>query len=202
MEYAYECEDGDRIVVTQDPSGSMRCGIGSTVWDCALVLCKYLEKHPEQVKDKVVLDLSAGVGLAGLVALKLGAKAVFWSEDDQDSQILSLLRSNVPPESASSVFPLRWGNQPQMDALLSASRGFDLILASDLVCWPEFTSALSSTLSYMGATTLLCFERRSTCPTDLYSDLLSRLAYSTIPQKDMHPNYVSSEIELVLVHTK
>ncbi|KAH9256512.1 hypothetical protein BASA81_005427 [Batrachochytrium salamandrivorans] len=52
-------------------------GSGLTVWDCAFVLAKYLEKQaPGLVEGKSVLELGAGTGLVGLAAHFLGAKQV------------------------------------------------------------------------------------------------------------------------------
>jgi hypothetical protein len=208
MQYRYECEDGAILEVVHDPSGSMRCGIGATVWDCALVLCKYLELHPHIVRDKVVLDLSAGVGLVGLVAMKLGARKVLWSEDDQDSKILQLLQSNTG-QYENCVYPLRWGNQSQMNQLLEATPNhrFDVILASDLVCWPEFSSNLSSTLSFFlqssTSIALLCYEQRKSL--DFYQGFLSLLSneqqkikLSLVPDSHLHEAYLCPDI--VLVH--
>lgn len=40
-------------------------GFASTVWDSAIVVAKYAEKHAARMQGKRVLDLSAGCGLVG-----------------------------------------------------------------------------------------------------------------------------------------
>ena len=46
------------------------------VWDCAVVLARYLEKQAGSLKGKRVIELGCGVGLPGLVAYSLGAEVV------------------------------------------------------------------------------------------------------------------------------
>ena len=45
-------------------------------WDGAIVLAKYLETFPDTVRNKNVLELGAGTGVAGMAASLLGAKNV------------------------------------------------------------------------------------------------------------------------------
>ncbi|CAM9535063.1 unnamed protein product, partial [Ectocarpus sp. 4 AP-2014] len=42
-------------------------------WDCSLVLAKYLDQRPEEVRGKRVLELGCGVGLPGVAAAVVGA---------------------------------------------------------------------------------------------------------------------------------
>ncbi|GKY98888.1 hypothetical protein MPSEU_000844700 [Mayamaea pseudoterrestris] len=68
-------------------------GTGATVWPAAVVLIKYLEKHQQLVKDKIVVDLGAGTGVTSIAAAMLGAKQVVCT-DGEDS-VVSLARDNV-----------------------------------------------------------------------------------------------------------
>ncbi len=52
---------------------------GMTLWESSKNLCTFLCENPDVVKDKSVIELGAGLGLAGIVAHKLGAKKVLVS---------------------------------------------------------------------------------------------------------------------------
>jgi predicted nicotinamide N-methyase len=43
-------------------------GTGATIWPAALVLCKYMEKHPHLVKHKRVMDLGSGTAVSSIPA--------------------------------------------------------------------------------------------------------------------------------------
>jgi predicted nicotinamide N-methyase len=202
--YRYDCQDEQQLVVRHDPSGSMKCGVGATVWDCALVLCKYLERNPDIVVGKRVLDLSAGVGLVGLVAKKLGAKSVIWTEDDQDSSIINLLGENV---GVDNVKPLRWGNKEHVKEVLRSGI-IDLVIASDVVCWEELSAPLAETVAQLlkegGAKrVLLGYEYRSFGPAALFFQLLKDqgIRIDQVPFKDLDSDYQSPDI-LVLYLSK
>ncbi|CBN76293.1 conserved unknown protein [Ectocarpus siliculosus] len=49
-------------------------------WDCSLVLAKYLEQRPEEVRGKRVLELGCGVGLPGVAAAVVGATEVILTD--------------------------------------------------------------------------------------------------------------------------
>ena len=57
-------------------------GTGLIVWDGAFVLGKFLEKRfgGEGLRDKIVLELGCGIGLAGLCAAALDAKSVYLTD--------------------------------------------------------------------------------------------------------------------------
>jgi len=51
-------------------------------WAGGLALALYLERHPELVRDRSVIDFACGSGLVGLVAGRLGARSVLLAEID------------------------------------------------------------------------------------------------------------------------
>ena len=57
-------------------------GTGLITWDGAIVLAKYLEIHPDAVRNKNVLELGAGTGVAGMAAALLGAKNVLLTGEE------------------------------------------------------------------------------------------------------------------------
>lgn len=48
----------------------------SSLWDCGVILAKYLEKHPTLVCGKRVIELGAGKALPSVAAAALGARVV------------------------------------------------------------------------------------------------------------------------------
>ena len=64
----------------------------TTVWDCSIVLAKYLEyqnthKSPGFLQGKKVLELGAGTGLAGLASAALGALVTITDVEDVVPQL-------------------------------------------------------------------------------------------------------------------
>jgi len=51
-------------------------GTGLNTWDCSIVLAKYLESNRYLIKDKQVLELGSGTGIAGIAALILQSRFV------------------------------------------------------------------------------------------------------------------------------
>lgn len=50
------------------------------LWPSSLALCNYIQSHPELVKDKVVVELAAGLGLPSLLTASLAATKVICSD--------------------------------------------------------------------------------------------------------------------------
>ncbi|KAF9969614.1 hypothetical protein BGZ73_007977 [Actinomortierella ambigua] len=78
---------GHRIVLAPPPTSptaneddSHTARTASSVWDCSIVLSKYLEtlavRHPGFWKSKRVLELGAGQGIVSMSAIALGAASV------------------------------------------------------------------------------------------------------------------------------
>ncbi|KAG0346291.1 hypothetical protein BG004_001999 [Podila humilis] len=131
-----------------------------SVWDCSIVLSKYLEalamKHTGFWKGKSVIELGAGQGLSSFSAAILGAERVFVT--DVDSAVPSLQQGaqlNGLFESQVRVQALDWTRHRQtvrdivrelnkeresghrVTTITPSSRGFDYILASDVI-WVDF----------------------------------------------------------------
>ncbi|KAJ2458543.1 Protein-lysine N-methyltransferase efm6, partial [Coemansia sp. RSA 2322] len=96
MDYAgyveYELEisraSASPVRVLQDVTGSMRCGVGSTVWDAALVVAKYIERQTDEgkldLRGKTVLELGSGTGLVGIAIGRLHPKSHVVVTDKQE----------------------------------------------------------------------------------------------------------------------
>ncbi|KAK9830946.1 hypothetical protein WJX81_000881 [Elliptochloris bilobata] len=147
---------GTELRLSQDPKS---LHLGTTVWDASIVLAKWLERNArkgelsrEKLRGKAVLELGAGMGLAGFACALLGARVML----TDTAAVLPLLarnyEANLSPaalrssgsELAGAVGPvevreLDWFQPEQVAA---AGGPYDFILAADCV----YNEALVDTL--------------------------------------------------------
>lgn len=105
---------GRKIVIRQEFDKNGSRSTGSAVWEGDVVLTKYMAQELPNgyFEGKRVVELGAGTGLGGMVAVLLGAAHV--DVTDGDDRVLDLARRNVeanlaPAERAAvDVAQLRW----------------------------------------------------------------------------------------------
>jgi len=64
----------------------------ASVWDCSLMLAKYVEKHKQRFKGKTVLELGSGQGVVGIATALCGAQMVIMTDV---SAALPNIRRNI-----------------------------------------------------------------------------------------------------------
>ncbi|KAG9325162.1 hypothetical protein KVV02_003579 [Mortierella alpina] len=100
------------LEVDEDPSGQLRGGVGSTIWDAAIVLAKYLEKFDlltlaaaQSPQSLNILELGAGTGIVGLAAARIlssnGANANIVLTDKENC--MPLLQRNIAKNPSSGI---------------------------------------------------------------------------------------------------
>ena len=95
---------------------------GFLLWESAVALAQHLVERGDQLRGKRVLELGAGVGLAGLAAQKLGAAV--WQTDHR-ADLLVLAEHNaqqnqlVPPQHFLADWRT-WTHTPHYDLILGA----------------------------------------------------------------------------------
>lgn len=99
-----------------------RFPFGLLLWESAVGLARHLAEKPEQIQGRRVLELGAGVGLAGIVAQWLGAQV--WQTDHQ-SDALALAQINAAANGAGTMRQFladwrHWNHSGQYDVLLGA----------------------------------------------------------------------------------
>lgn len=107
-------------------------GLGTCVWEGALVLLRALELSPSLVRGKTVLELGCGTGVTSLACAVLGAKRVVAT--DADPAVLALCRKNVAahPELSDrvSVQEYSWGSGSAAQAAMGGQ--FDVVIGADI----------------------------------------------------------------------
>lgn len=82
---------------------------GLHIWPSALLLADYIWKHKYQFREQAVIELGAGVGLAGIVAALVGARVTLTDREDDES-VLDNLRTNCTANGLTCpVLGLTWG---------------------------------------------------------------------------------------------
>jgi predicted nicotinamide N-methyase len=94
----------------------------SFCWASGLALARYLAEHPQWVEGKRVLDFGAGSGVAGIAAIKAGAREVMAC--DLDPLALAAARANALLNGVELDY--------SADFFAEADR-FDLILVADVL---------------------------------------------------------------------
>lgn len=95
---AAEREDEEKIVsCSAEQKSDLISGVyegGLKVWECTYDLLELIEKEGQTFSGKAVLDLGCGAGLLGILALKRGARQVYF-QDYNSTVIEQLTVSNV-----------------------------------------------------------------------------------------------------------
>jgi predicted nicotinamide N-methyase len=100
---------------------------GLRLWEAGIILSRYVVNNNHLFKNKRVLELGAGVGIAGMTAKK-------WTEcreiemTDYEPQVIENIKRNMEKNSAiCPVFTLDWKNHGVH------TTQYDIIMGSDIV---------------------------------------------------------------------
>ena len=100
---------------------------GLRLWEAGIVLARYVIHKSSQFRQKRVLELGAGVGIAGIAAKK-------WTQStevditDYHPKVLENIRFNLKKnEVECPVFNLDWTSHPPQP------QKYDIVIASDVV---------------------------------------------------------------------
>lgn len=114
MDRAFSAEETRRIL--EEPPYWSFC------WASGLALARWLERRPEWVRGRRVLDFGAGSGVAAIVAARLGAAEVVAC--DLDPQALAACRANAELNGVKLGY--------SADFFAEADR-FDLVIVADVL---------------------------------------------------------------------
>ncbi|XP_044037478.1 methyltransferase-like protein 23 [Siniperca chuatsi] len=117
------------------------------VWPCAVVLAQYLWTQRDELRDKTVLELGAGVSLPGVVAGRCGAKVIL-SDNATTPQCLENCRRSCEVNGLHDVLVLglTWGDVSPDLVLLPK---LDIILGSDVFYEPQDFEDVLVTVAFL-----------------------------------------------------
>ena len=175
-------------------------GTGSSVWDGAVVLARYLETHPAKVAGRRVVELGSGTGFGGLVAARLGASEVLLTDLDQ---CLPLIEANVRRNGLAdrvAAAPLRWGEPADVSA--------DVVLVADCllpgcdVLFEPLCRTLAALLA-RGAAGYFVYEQRCMDCRPFFALLdAAGVDAAPVPDGDLHATYRAPEIHVLELRSK
>lgn len=179
-------------------------GTGATVWPASIVLLKYLERNPQLVANKQIVDLGAGTGITSIAAAVLGAKLVVCT--DGTKSVVKLANDNVNqvPADISSHIQVRqywWG-----DGSFHKTT-FHVVLVSDCVLpklYPiqPLVEALDELMGKDdGSVALLSYEHRyykEYDPRKKFRELAAKrgLVVNVVPHLEQDPIYSLDDVEI------
>jgi hypothetical protein len=107
----------DATMQSSDATQHHTVRTASSLWDCGVILAKYLEKHPAMVYGKRVIELGAGKALPSVAAAALGAHVIVTDAKDaivaaqHVAAINDLQVNGRGPGCIESVEPLDWNHR-------------------------------------------------------------------------------------------
>ncbi|XP_075782264.1 protein N-lysine methyltransferase METTL21D isoform X1 [Pelodiscus sinensis] len=150
--------DGSALRLQQRGAG----GVGSVVWDAALVLAKCLERGALglPLPRRTALELGAGTGAVGIMAATLGADVTVTDlEELQDLLNVNIEKNKHLVTGSVQAKVLKWGED--VKEFLPAP---DYILMADCIYYEESLEPLLKTLKDLsGPDTCIicCYEQRT-----------------------------------------
>ena len=131
---------------------------GQIVWPASIILCWYLAHHRDLLRDKVVLELGAGCGLAGFFAANFNIQHS--TITDGNEVVLRLLEQNKQFllnkefECGIEVRKLLWGIKEEIRAIYRNENTTNIptpniIIGADIILWPLSVLPLVHTLRWL-----------------------------------------------------
>ncbi|KAI9209754.1 putative methyltransferase-domain-containing protein [Polychytrium aggregatum] len=184
-----------------------------TVWDCSLVLSKFLEHHSRSQPDsrfniqgKRLIELGSGRGLVGLSAARLGANVTLTDLNSVVPTLKGIValngleagKSRTKSEGAvEDVVSLDW-NKP-----IKIGKEFDIVLAADVVWVEALIRPLAKTIAAFcrPKTIAICaHQSRSTRGDAIFFDALEELSLKVerLPKNLLHPDFTKETIDVYI----
>lgn len=206
QEYGFDGEGG-RITVRLRQRDDYDVSTGMAVWKGSEILCRYLVRRPDLIRDKRVLELGAGVGLCGTISARvLKASSVLLT--DGDRAVLDNLRHNARLNGlggTASCPQLIWGGARARDFERAHGKQ-DVILATDCVYVTKSVRPLFETVSELlapGGAFAFVNSCASQCPLEYVMKIGREFGFTTMsdelwrpPGNEEDPVYVFRRLKL------
>jgi predicted nicotinamide N-methyase len=158
----YEFEDSlsiPPVKVCQCPESQY--GLGSTVWDAALVLCAFFESRTGRdcLRNRKCIELGSGTGIVSIAASMLGPSEVIATDVDA---CIPFIRQNIGMNFGAKckAEPLDWTKHEEFTNQFSEY--FDWVICADCVYEPTTVESLIATVTALNPRKgiIVCNERR------------------------------------------
>ncbi|CCG84866.1 protein of unknown function [Taphrina deformans PYCC 5710] len=207
--HVYTMNDGTEIINHTDPTGLWHAGVAATIWDSSLILSKHFEKSIQDAKagtghhnprvttflqkpDINVLELGAGCSaLPSVVLSRLlctdhsESKFIVTDKDTALPLLRKSIGSNVLHKHF-DVHELDWLKELSSN---TTKHEWDVVLASDLLAFPELYESLNNTLkAFCTAQTLvyIAYERRNfSVEVDFFKDLGKNFQFEMVREHEL-----------------
>jgi predicted nicotinamide N-methyase len=147
-------------IIRDEQAGFPHGATGRTLWDGAVLLALYLQRHPEVIIGQRVIELGAGLGLVGVCAAIIGAAQVTITDLEYalvgaiDTVNKNIDAIHVPVR----IETLDWFNPP-------IHSDWDVIIAADVVWLTELVDPFVNTLKTLcppgsRSIVILSYQRR------------------------------------------
>ncbi|HEY5646530.1 MAG TPA: 50S ribosomal protein L11 methyltransferase [Pseudomonadales bacterium] len=137
----------------------------SFCWGSGLALARFLLQHPHRVRNRTVLDLGAGSGVAGIAAALAGARRVIACDTDPDALLATRTNAELNGVSVSLTDRLSAATAPQPGKA-------DLLLMAD-VLYDRRNLPLLETAQRHATEILVADSRVTTLPDPSYREIAS-----------------------------
>jgi predicted nicotinamide N-methyase len=124
---------GSGINAIARSAGSGAAPYWAHLWPGGAVLIQHLERHPETVAGKSVLDLGAGAGLVGIAAARAGASHVTASETDPLARLVTAMNAEANGARLAFADDLLDGPAPEAQVILAGDVFYNADLAARVV---------------------------------------------------------------------
>jgi predicted nicotinamide N-methyase len=105
-------------------------------WSGGLALVRYLEEHPDEVRDKVVLDFATGSGLVAIAAARAGANRVIAADIDPFAEAAATMNAKANAVRLEYVSrDLLDEDPPDVDVLLAGDTWYEGPFAERVHPW-------------------------------------------------------------------
>ena len=150
-------------------------------WASGQVLAEYIIKHSYEFRDKTMLDIGCGSGVAGIAAKIVGAKKVI--SCDIDPMALNATKANAKLNKVELEY---------LSDIACLESVVDLITAADIL-YDRDNLSLLQTLPQLGRKVLVADSRIKNLETQGYT-LIDYRQTTTLPDLNEHPEF--NEVKL------
>lgn len=149
QERLFQFEELSQAVLCSGMSSTAHDLTGQIVWPACVLLSWFIHRHKALFTGKVVLELGAGCGLAGLVASNYSDHTYITDGNDVVLRLLHRNKAHLKRDNI-TISKLMWGATGDIDNLFPGGYSSvaypDVIIGADVILWPNQVFSLLYTI--------------------------------------------------------